>query len=567
MKKIVFVFLAVLITSGPLFARGQQGGTGGSSSTGLTTVRAWGMNKQYALDNRSISFSEWVNGTVDSRVFKAFTDEMAKLGVKIQYDLVMEDQIAVAFQTMLASGQINNYDWIAPVDVDTKTRYSLINQKALYPLNQAIQQYSTGAAKDFFYSDPSGRQLAKLNTVQDGNFYWISQHAVSNGSPVASSIRKDWLDKLSLPVPSTLDEFYNTILAFHERDANGNGLRDEVASIRTDNFSTGFAQWFGIGRDRLVSPIDGRAVSPWYQTHVRDYFTFLNKMYRAGLLDIGQSGGSNVSNVIIENRAGYYGAYVRDNFTEPTVVTPAGAPKAHYWPLIIQAYPDTDARIIDEGGAMQWLGSGMYAATANTKNIQAIVKMMDFFETPAYMYLTEVGLEGYTYRWNADLTYTRLPVSSNADTDQQLYWQALPGLWSGWQGIFPRVNRSDPAKTPSVEAERAASLKSFNDVGMSLGYADGTHGLGKYKLLTEFEDGKYKKIFNSDGVLAFPTVQEADRINELTPDLDTYASELITALVMGEKSLNNWDSYIADLKRLGLDEIVSIYQARMDRAK
>jgi hypothetical protein len=34
---------------------------------------------------------------------------------------------------------------------------------------------------------------------------------------------------------------------------------------------------------------------------------------------------------------------------------------------------------------------------------------------------------------------------------------------------------------------------------------------------------------------------------------------------MGEKSLGNWDSYIADLKRLGLDEYVGIHQARIDR--
>jgi hypothetical protein len=36
---------------------------------------------------------------------------------------------------------------------------------------------------------------------------------------------------------------------------------------------------------------------------------------------------------------------------------------------------------------------------------------------------------------------------------------------------------------------------------------------------------------------------------------------------MGEKSLDNWDSYIADLKRLGLDEVIAIYQARLDRMK
>jgi hypothetical protein len=34
---------------------------------------------------------------------------------------------------------------------------------------------------------------------------------------------------------------------------------------------------------------------------------------------------------------------------------------------------------------------------------------------------------------------------------------------------------------------------------------------------------------------------------------------------MGTRSLNNWNSYIADLKRLGLDELIAINQAQYDR--
>lgn len=34
----------------------------------------------------------------------------------------------------------------------------------------------------------------------------------------------------------------------------------------------------------------------------------------------------------------------------------------------------------------------------------------------------------------------------------------------------------------------------------------------------------------------------------------------------GEKSLDDWDSYMKDLQELGLDELISIQQARCDRA-
>jgi hypothetical protein len=36
---------------------------------------------------------------------------------------------------------------------------------------------------------------------------------------------------------------------------------------------------------------------------------------------------------------------------------------------------------------------------------------------------------------------------------------------------------------------------------------------------------------------------------------------------MGEKSLSNWNTYMADLRRLGRDEMITIYQARIDRGR
>ncbi len=68
------------------------------------------------------------------------------------------------------------------------------------------------------------------------------------------------------------------------------------------------------------------------------------------------------------------------------------------------------------------------------------------------------------------------------------------------------------------------------------------------------------------GVLAIPTVEEINKANEISTDLETYSKELLTKLIMGEKSLDDWDSYIQDLKDLGLDDLIAVQQARVDRA-
>ena len=62
------------------------------------------------------------------------------------------------------------------------------------------------------------------------------------------------------------------------------------------------------------------------------------------------------------------------------------------------------------------------------------------------------------------------------------------------------------------------------------------------------------------------TVEEINKANEISTDLETYSKELLTKLIMGEKSLDDWDSYIQDLKDLGLDDLIAVQQARVDRA-
>ena len=50
-------------------------------------------------------------------------------------------------------------------------------------------------------------------------------------------------------------------------------------------------------------------------------------------------------------------------------------------------------------------------------------------------------------------------------------------------------------------------------------------------------------------------------------DFDTYYQELLTKLILGQASMDDWDSYISDMKELGLDELISITQERYDRAQ
>ena len=41
-------------------------------------------------------------------------------------------------------------------------------------------------------------------------------------------IRKDWLRKLELKEPKTVEELYEVLVAFRDQNPNGNGKKDEI---------------------------------------------------------------------------------------------------------------------------------------------------------------------------------------------------------------------------------------------------------------------------------------------------------------------------------------------------
>jgi hypothetical protein len=548
MKKIVFVLIGMLMVGIPLFAAGGQQAAG-TGSDGLSTVKIFGINKQNTVAGKNLLLSDWYDSTIPSRIWDTFVAEMAKRGVKLELDLVMGDQMTTVFQTLLASGKLNDYDMISSGygHIHEPLAEDLYRHNRLYPWNKAIEQYSAGPARDYYFNSEAGKFFAKLQTLEDGNFYWIlstqetyyKDPGYSAGSFQSGQIRYDWLQAAGLGIPKTPDEFYNALVTFQQKDMNKNGIKDEVAQISTTDFGTGVAEWFGLGRE-LVSVIDYKAVSPWYQPHVQDYIRYLNRLYKAGLIRVDSEGGA-----MHANRIAYQSSWASATWDEPNVTVPSGAAKAYFVPFVLRALPDTPPRI--------WFQSGRNVAwnpvfiPARAKNIEGAVKIMDYQVTKDYAILSESGIEGYTFRYDSNgYAVEGESNPNNVGLDVELINTGYPAMFTNG-GIIPRHMIKD------VFEENIALINQG------------------YQLKADFLETAFNKtwpfIMDRDSYLVFPTAREMERMNEIRPDLETYSSELLASLIMGEKNLDNWNTYMADLKRLGLDEYIGIYQARLDRAR
>lgn len=63
------------------------------------------------------------------------------------------------------------------------------------------------------------------------------------------------------------------------------------------------------------------------------------------------------------------------------------------------------------------------------------------------------------------------------------------------------------------------------------------------------------------------TPDQVSKIASIKADLETYRDEMLLKFIMGQESLDNFDQYVETLNKLGLQEMLSIYQEQYDALK
>ncbi|MBQ7566018.1 MAG: extracellular solute-binding protein [Oscillospiraceae bacterium] len=103
-------------------------------------------------------------------------------------------------------------------------------------------------------------------------------------------INQEWLDKLGLEAPTTIDELYDVLVAFRDQDPNGNGKKDEIPMIglADSNYKdivsyivNAYIYW---NRSYHFNVDNGKLWVPYDQDEYRQALCFVNKLVKEGLL-------------------------------------------------------------------------------------------------------------------------------------------------------------------------------------------------------------------------------------------------------------------------------------------
>lgn len=504
-------------------------------------------NNDYDANIKLADWEQYDSSTI-------FKDMLKAVGVEIELECIDRTALNNVVATRMAAA-VDLPDLVAYLGA-TEDVLNWADSGLVIPASDLLDEYDpNGEIKAFYEERCPGAWSA--NTAPDGKIYWFSSltnigihvqetdQEIHAYNPFSALLRHRWLEDLNIEYKDfyTPEELYDILVAFQENDANGNGLKDEVISIDISSFKNGMAVPFGLNQSLVVGLNgDGEVGCNVKNEHFKEYIEFMKSLVDAGLYDTTSLNDETFS-IISNNRASMiydgcnFGSYEKylpnlDQFDRL------------YVPFILDLDGDYKTGFHAVGDALT-SSSGCFFVTSACQNPEAIVKMMKVVYSNDYALLCDRGIEGVNYTLNEDGSATAIQIpdadkdpikqTSLAGSGVALY--ALPCLRVSMR-VQPFISR-----TPDQWAYRKhLFVSNFRTEYIQYGTWE-THSIPQ----------------------AIATEEELEVFDEYRTVLETYVTELLTDLILGRKSLDDLDAYIAEMESIGLNEFIEMTEARYNR--
>ena len=221
-------------------------------------------------------------GYVDDNKWTQYAnEEMAKLGIKVNYILVPRSEENTKVPVMMASGTAADI----MMTYDSASVLKWYQDGGIHDISKELQEYGQQIITYV------GEDCLSYGVAADGAQYAIPARRATTAS-FNAFIRKDWLDKLGLAVPKNVNELYDVLAAFKENDPSGVG-KDKLFPLAYSNANhcntfCSFVDYIDKANysARFISlPTGAQAGFAYTQPGFKEYFRFYNKAYNAGLMD------------------------------------------------------------------------------------------------------------------------------------------------------------------------------------------------------------------------------------------------------------------------------------------
>lgn len=468
--------------------------------------------------------------------------ELEKLtNVHLDFELLPVENAAERFTSAMAAKE--QYDIVTWSKIADINKYG--QEGYFIPLQDLVKQNAPNIQKAF--EDPLTKEKLpyKMNikaelTAPDGNLYNIP--VITAGSAIGRvyAIREDWLNKLNLKMPETVDELYIALKAFKENDPNGNGKNDEIPLMVQDGgtyYLMTMVNFYGAHQSLYLDKADDTIKYGLTEPEWKDGISFLNKLYKEGIFDkeFETSDSDRWKKLVSNNQVGMMYVWPAGGIGASNNELKKIDASYRYVPMAPVKAPN-GARFKDTSTAGSII-SPRTSITATNKYPVETIKYLDFLFSDKGTELSSYGILGKHFskvneKYVISENILNNPDGLDAETARLkdgVCFQCLPYI-QGWDPDMQVMAKTSPS---TVDAWTLYREPGMVEAPMpSLNFTD--------------EENKELKTIS---------------------DMYTYAGAHITPFITGKESLDKVDDYTAQVKKMGGDVMCKVYNQAYARYK
>lgn len=345
-------------------------------------------------------------------------------------------------------------------------------------------------------------------------------------------IRGDWLEKVGMDEPNTVEEFHDVLVAFKEQCTGG------VAPMQLyqDGFGYGGTMigMFGVMGDQAQynwwTIEDGTVQFSPYLDGFKNYVKTMSEWYAEGLIDPNYTSNTETwgNNELIATTGAFNGMFTQAGtyFSDAGYIEEGG-----YFICANMITEDGSERRVGQYRPSAVLKQGVLV-NPESEHLEEILKMVDYFYSDEGSILATYGVEGKTWHYDED---------GNIKADDII------------------VKNENMNISGARHANVMKNFGMYNIRNIEDDYLDEYQGA----YLDKWVNQGFDKVVPMDYLTL--TAEEGNTYNSIMSDVNTYILEKVNRFITGVDSMENWDSFIEGFKSLDVEGAEAIVSAAYER--
>lgn len=407
-----------------------------------------------------------------------------------------------------------------PLDVFKGTMAEHQVKGAAMPLDDLLDKYGPNIKK--LWPAEWGQEAWDALRGPDGKLYAIPELPVLAGDTVV--FREDWLNKLGLKVPKTIDEMEAVLQAFKEKDPAGNG---QTIPLLTDLNSLNMALAAGfmdVGYANWVDA-DGKVKPPVLHPGYKDFVTKMADWYKKGYIykEAFSSNRDKLIELIKQNRVAGAAVWYTTVFGNDALLR-QNVPEAKY--VVAEELQGPKGYVSSSRGVSR---SG-YMISKNAQNPEAAIKYINWLQSDLENYLTAFfGIKDKHWRYVDP--EKKIIEGLNRDYIGEL-------ITGGSFAITVQYRKNDPVAAPQFDYMQ--------------------------KYITNMKRVKKPALINEEYKFDQKTISE--KVPTLA-DINRMIEQEVVKFIMGARPIAEYDKFLQELNKAGLDKWIEAYTSEYNRVK